>query len=73
MSFQPEGAGCNGRIDFGLAPPCHFIAAAVHFAMMAAAQRHGEFVADPAPERARLREAQMMRIGGAAEIGRAHV
>ena len=32
--------------------------------MMAAAQRHGEFVADLAPERAVLREPQMMGICG---------
>ncbi len=71
MGFQPQGAGRDVRIDAGLAPPFRFIAAAVHFAMMAAAQRHGEFVADLAPERRGLREAQVVGIRGPAAADQA--
>ena len=58
--------GRRRRIDPGFAPPCGFIATAMDLTMMAAAQRHGEFVADFSPECAVLGEPQMMGIGGPA-------
>ena len=62
MRLQPQRAGGDGRIDTGLFPPCGFIATAMDLTVMAPAQRHGELIADFAPERAVLREAQMMGI-----------
>jgi len=44
-------------------PPRCFVAALVRFVMMNAAQGNRELVADPAPEGARLRKAQMVGIG----------
>ena len=71
MGLQPQRTGCDRGVDAEMAPPGRFIAAAVHFAMMAAAQRHGKLVADPAPERARLHEAQVVGIRRAAAADQA--
>jgi hypothetical protein len=49
-------------IDTGLFPPCNFVARAVNLAMVTAAKRDGEFVADFTPQGRRLREPQMMRV-----------
>src|SRR5580698_3115056 len=62
MRFKPKCACIYGRVDACLVPPCSFIAVAVHFAMMAAAERDGELVADLAAERPALREAQVVSI-----------
>ena len=62
VRLQPERAGSDSRINAGIFPPCGFIATAMDLAMMAAAQRHGELIADLATECAVLREAQMMGI-----------
>lgn len=43
-------------------PPGGFVAPAMHFAVVGAAQRHGEFIAHLAAKRTQLREAQMVRI-----------
>ena len=43
-----------------------FLAGAVQFAMMRAAKRDGEFIADLLPKAARLRKAQMVRVAGLA-------
>jgi hypothetical protein len=60
-------AGFRRRLSWAMAvgnnrpptfPSCGFIAAAMGLAMMAPAQRHGELVADLAPERAVLRDAK---------------
>jgi hypothetical protein len=56
MGFEPERAGGGGRINVRRLPPDRFIAAAMHFAMMAAAERHGKFVADLAAQRCRSRD-----------------
>jgi hypothetical protein len=66
MGFAPERVGGGGRINVRPLPPGGFIAAAMHFAMMAAAERHGKFVAHLAAKRPVLGKAQMMRIGGGA-------
>jgi hypothetical protein len=52
-----------------LVPPGEFIAAPVQFAVMQPAEGYGEFIADPAPERAGLRKPEMMSIGRAATAG----
>ena len=62
MRLQPQRAGGGGRVDASLLPPGRFVAAAMDLAMMAAAERHRELVADLAAERPMLGEAQMMRI-----------
>ena len=64
MRFEPERAGGGGRIKAGLLPPYRFVVAAMDFAMMAAAERHGELIAGLSTERLLLGKAQMMRIGG---------
>ena len=43
-------------------PPCAFIADPMKFAMMRPAQRYSEFIADPAAQRAGLREPNMMGV-----------
>ena len=57
------------RIDIEVLPPCEFVAALVELAMVSAAQRHGEFVADFAAQRALLRELKMVRVRRAATAG----
>ena len=64
MRFEPERTGGGSRIDAGLLPPCRLIATAMDLAMMAAAERHCEFVAHLSAKRAVLGKAQMMGIGG---------
>ena len=71
MRLEPERAGGSGRIDAGPLPPGRFVATAMHLAMMAAAERHGELVAHLAAKRRMLGKAQMMRIGGYAAANEA--
>jgi len=60
------------RLELLLGPPRSLIAAAVEGAVMQSAQRHGELVAHPAPERGALGKPQVMRVRGspAADEGR---
>jgi hypothetical protein len=44
--------------------PIDFLAGAVQFAMMRAAERDREFIADLLSKSARLRKAQMVRVAG---------
>ena len=62
MRLQPQHTGGGGWIDASLSPPCRFVATAMDLAMMAAAERHGELIADLPAKRPVLGEAQMMRI-----------
>jgi hypothetical protein len=62
MAFQPEGTGEDHRINARLLPPGRFIAAAMNLAMVAAAQGDGELIADLAPHRPALCEAQVMGV-----------
>ena len=50
--------------NLNVGPPRDLVAMAMQVAMMFAAQRHGEFVADLASERSGLGKFQMMRIAG---------
>ena len=56
-------AVANGSIAI-CRPPCRFLAGAVQFAMMRAAERDREFIADLLPKSARLRKTQMVRVAG---------
>jgi hypothetical protein len=60
MRQQPKRAGGGGRIYASLLPPCRFVATAMHLAMMAAAERHGELIADLAVECPALSKPEMM-------------
>ena len=46
MRLQPQRPGGNGRIDPDFQPPCGFVAATVDLAMVPAAKRDGELIAD---------------------------
>ena len=59
----PERLGHAEGIDADCLPPALFVADAMHFAVVHAAERDGELVARLASERARLRVAQVMRVG----------
>ncbi len=51
MTFQPEDTSGNGGVNTRLCPPCRFITTAMNLAMMAAAQRDSELIADLAAKR----------------------
>lgn len=63
MALQPQCASIHAWIDTDLRPPSSFITAVMDFAMMSAAQRDRELVADLAAKGRRLREPQMVSIG----------
>ena len=73
MRLQPQRAGRDGWIDTGLDPPCGFIAATMDLTVVTPAQRHGEFIAHFSPERAMLREPQMMGIRGSTTANQARL
>lgn len=73
MAFQPKRPRSGGGINPKPFPPGGFIAVPMHFAMMPSAEWDGEFVTDPAAERAPLGEAQMMRIAGCAAADQARL
>ena len=60
--MRPQGRGDHPRVDAELVPPFGFIAVTVDLAMVSTAERHREFVAHLAAERARLRTPEMMRV-----------
>jgi len=62
MRFFPKPPRGFQGIDLYALPPRNFVAGLVQLAMMTAAQRHGELVADLKTERSRLRKAQVMWI-----------
>jgi len=57
MGLQPKRAGFRDRIEPNPLPPVGFDTAAVHFAMMPAAEGDGELIADLPPESAALARA----------------
>jgi len=59
----PQLTGDLDWIDAGCLPPSSLVAGAMDGAMMDTAERHGEFIAGLAAERARLQVAQVMRVG----------
>ena len=64
MRFEPQCTGGDSRINADLLPPRRLVATAMDFAMMAAAERYGEFVANLSAKGPLLRKAQMMGIRG---------
>ena len=73
MRFQPQRPGNDRRIDSDFPPPCGFIAAPVDLAMVSAAERDGELIADFATECPPLREPQMVGIRGLAAADQARL
>ena len=63
MSFVPKPFGNFQRVDIQVLPPGHLVAGLMQLSVMAAAKRHGKFVADFKAQGSRLRKAQVMRIG----------
>jgi hypothetical protein len=71
VRLRPQcGSGEQG-INTELPPPHPFVAVPVQFAMVGPAQRHREFIADLARQRAGLREFQMVGIRRAAAASKA--
>jgi hypothetical protein len=70
---DPEFASDDNRIDPDVLPPRGFVTATVNLAMMAAAERNGEFVADLATERAVLCEAKMVSVNRLASADQARL
>jgi hypothetical protein len=62
MCLQPEGAGRTRWINASLLPPSRFVPTAGQLAMMTAAKRHRELIADLPTECLPLDKAQMMRV-----------
>jgi hypothetical protein len=62
MRFEPEVPGDRHRIDRTLAPPFGLFSITVKLAMVAAAQRHSELIADLAAKRSGLRKPQVMGV-----------
>jgi hypothetical protein len=60
--LSPERTGNLTRVDAGFLPPSPFVAGTVEGAVVDSAERHREFVACFAAERAWLRIAKMMRV-----------
>ena len=58
----PKPAGGFQRVDVLRVPPFGFISRTMQLAMVTAAERYGEFIADLAADGQLLREAQMMRV-----------
>ena len=54
--------GNRHRVDAGGLPPIHLVAMPVNGPMVGAAERNGEFIADPAPHGPRLHEPQMVSV-----------
>jgi hypothetical protein len=64
MRFEPKCTGGGDRIHPDVSPPGRFIATMMNFAMVAATQWDGKFIADLRPERSGLRKSEMVGIRG---------
>ena len=63
VGLLPKPFGDFKCVDLEILPPGHLIAGLMQLAMMAAAERHGELVADFEAKGSGLGKAQVMRIG----------
>ena len=63
MCPEPQNACRGGRVNANFSPPTGFIGAAMHLAMMSAAQWDSKFIADLAAKRRGLCKSQVMGIG----------
>ena len=73
MRLKPECAGGDGRIDPGVLPPCGFIAAVMHLAMVSSAQGNGVLIADFASECPALGKSKVVGIRGSAAANQTRV
>ena len=73
MRLKPQCASHCGWVYSGVPPPSGFIPATVQLAMVPAAERDGELVADLAAERARLGKSQMVSVRGLSAANQARV
>jgi hypothetical protein len=62
VRLQPEGSRHGCRVNPELAPPSAFVAAAMNFTMVSAAERDRELVAHLAAKRSALGKAQVVRV-----------
>ena len=62
MRLVPKPFGDLQRLDFEVFPPGHLIAGLMQLAVMTAAERHGELVADLEADGSGLGKPQMMWI-----------
>ena len=63
VRLVPKPCGDREGVYPHVVPPGDLVAGGVEFAMVAAAERHGELVADFGAERPRLGEADVVRVG----------
>jgi hypothetical protein len=63
VTLLPQALGNPQHIDAETLPPDDLIADLMQLPMMAVAERDGDLIADLHADRARLRKAQMMRVG----------
>ena len=63
MALRPQFLGYHQRFNTQSSPPLLFFGSPMHLAVMRAAQRHREFVADLAAQCLHLRKFQVVRIG----------
>ena len=73
MAFLPKPLGNLQRINMQVRPPGSFITRLMQLPMVAAAERHGEFIADFATQGSGLGKAQMMRIARLAPADQARL
>src|SRR6266851_4467012 len=64
LRLLPQLAGRLERVDAGCGPPAAFVARAVEFMVVGAAERDRIFVTDLAAKRPSLGEAEVVRIAG---------
>ena len=62
MASQPQRASRIGGVDTSISPPCGFVAALVHLAMVPAAEWNRELIADLAAECSTLRKAKVVGV-----------
>jgi len=62
MASQPQRASRIGGVDTSISPPCGFVAAPVHLAMVPAAEWNRELIADLAAECSTLRKAKVVGV-----------
>ena len=71
MASQPQRASRIGGVDTSISPPCGFVAALVHLAMVPAAEWNRELIADLAAECSTLRKAKVVGVGRSAAANQA--
>jgi hypothetical protein len=71
VRLVPERVGYFEGVDFAGFPPGYFVAGLMKLAVVTAAKRHGELIADLEAERPWLGKAKVMRVGGLAAANKA--